>query len=94
MWQQGGRRIAYRICVSKLERKGPVERSKHRRCNIEMNIGEIRHEDVKLIDLAEGRNRWQTLLKKVMKQGLHKQGKSVDWRRINYFLHKNHSPLS
>jgi len=68
--KQGGRRIAYRICVSKLERKRPVERSKHIRGNIEMSIGEIRHEDVTLIDLAQGRNRWQTLLKKVMKQGI------------------------
>ena len=36
--------------------------------NIKMNIGEIRREDVELIDLVHARNRWQTLVKKVMKQ--------------------------
>ena len=38
--------------------------------NIKMNIGEIRQEDVKLIDLAQGRNSWKTLVKKLMKQGV------------------------
>jgi hypothetical protein len=41
------------------------------RDNIKMNFGEIR-QDVKLIDLARGRKMWQTLVKKVMKGGLHK----------------------
>jgi len=38
--------------------------------NIKINIGEIRQGGVKLIDLTQGRNSWQTHVKKVIKQGV------------------------
>ena len=47
--------------------------------NIKKNIGEIRQEDFKLIDLAHGRNSWQTLVKKKDERGGRiKRGKSLD----------------
>ena len=66
---QGGRRTANRVFVRKPERD-QLKDLNIDGDNIKMNIGELRQEDVKFIDLTQGRGIWQTLLKKGMKQGV------------------------
>jgi glutamine cyclotransferase len=66
---QDGRRTAYMVFVRKPER-GQLKGLNIDGDNIKMNTGEIGQEDVKLIDLTQGRIIWQTLVKKVMKQGV------------------------
>jgi hypothetical protein len=64
----GERSGAYRVLVGKPEGKKSLGRSRHRwEDNIEMDFKEIEWEGVDWINLAKDRDKWQALVKMVIK---------------------------
>jgi hypothetical protein len=63
----GEKRNAYRILVGKPKGKTPLGR--HRRgwvSNIKMDLREIGWDDMNLIDMAQGRDKWRALMNTVL----------------------------
>jgi hypothetical protein len=61
-----GRKV-YKVLVGKPERKGPLERPRHRwEDGIRMGLREIGWGGVELIYLAQDRGRWRAVVKAVM----------------------------
>jgi hypothetical protein len=57
----------YRVLVGKRKGKTPMERPRRRwEDNIRMDIQKVGYWGMDLIDLAQGRGRWQTLVNAVM----------------------------
>ena len=62
----GGEEI-YRVLVGKAEGKGPLGRPRHRwEDSIKMDLQEVGCEGMEWIELAQDRDRWQTLVNAVM----------------------------
>jgi hypothetical protein len=56
-------RSAYKILVGKLERKRPLVKPGRRwKCNIRMDLREIRWEGAGWIHLAQDKDQWRTLV--------------------------------
>jgi hypothetical protein len=70
VWQvafMGERRGVYRVLVVKPEGRRPVGRPRHRwEDNFNMEHQEVGCGGMDWIDLAQDRNRWQTLVNKLM----------------------------
>ena len=76
----GERRIVYMILVGKPEGKRPLGRLRHRwEDNIKMDLQEDGCGSIDWIELAQDRNRWQTLVNaKINFLGSIKYGKFLD----------------
>jgi hypothetical protein len=63
----GERRGAYRALVGKPEGRRPLERPKRRwEDNIKVDLQEVGGGNIDWIDLAQDRDRWRPLVKKIM----------------------------
>jgi hypothetical protein len=65
--RMGEERNVYRVLMGKPERKRPLGRPRHRwKDGIRMDLREIGWGSVEWIQLAQDRDRWQTLVNTVM----------------------------
>jgi len=65
--RMGEERVVYRVLVGKPEGKRPLERTRHRWVdNIRMVLQEVGCGYVDWIGLAQGRDRWRTLVSAIM----------------------------